>query len=159
MERSELIKNRLKLIFTLLFSFFFLTIRTSEANNNFNNAVLHYNYEIFVLSINLTECALKRYSIGSSGEISDFQIMQCRLKDYNRITGKNYSMNDLYNYFVGREIFDFYATKIGISENNFERIAKQWNASSNWKGEAAQKYWNKVQKYRRKVIKNLKKIA
>lgn len=70
-----------------------------------------------------------------------FQIRPIRLEDYNRRTGKNYIMNDLYNYSVSEKIFLYYASKAG--PYNFESIARHWNGS----GEQTIEYWNRVKEY------------
>lgn len=70
-----------------------------------------------------------------------FQIRPIRLEDYNRRTGKNYTMNDLYNYDISEKIFLYYASKAG--PYNFESIARNWNGS----GEKTIQYWNKVKEY------------
>lgn len=66
-----------------------------------------------------------------------FQIRPVRLNDYNRRTGKQYVMNDCYTLRVSREIFRFYAVKIG---QDYETIAKRWNGS----GIKTIEYWSKV---------------
>lgn len=70
-----------------------------------------------------------------------FQIRPIRLEDYNRRTGKNYTMNDLYNYYISEKIFLYYASKTG--PYNFESIARNWNGS----GEQTIQYWNRVKEY------------
>lgn len=69
-----------------------------------------------------------------------FQIRPIRLNDYNKRTGNNYTIKDLYNYRVSEEIFLFYADEIG--PYNFEKIAKNWNGS----GPKTLYYWEKVKK-------------
>jgi len=70
-----------------------------------------------------------------------FQIRPIRLLDYNRRTGKNYKLEDCYNYEISREIFLFYAKRIG--NENVELIARKWNGS----GKATEVYWGKVKLY------------
>jgi hypothetical protein len=69
-----------------------------------------------------------------------FQIRPIRLKDYNKRTGNNYEMKDLYNYAVSEKIFLYYASEIG--PYNFEKIAKRWNGS----GPKTFYYWKRVKK-------------
>jgi hypothetical protein len=70
-----------------------------------------------------------------------FQIRPVRLKDYNRRTGENYKMSDLFNYDISEKIFLYYASLIG--PYNFEKIAKNWNGS----GPRTAYYWKRVKKY------------
>jgi hypothetical protein len=66
-----------------------------------------------------------------------FQIRPIRLKDYNRRTGKKYTMKDCFTLKVSREIFLYYARHIG---SDYETIAKKWNGS----GKKTIEYWAKV---------------
>jgi hypothetical protein len=70
-----------------------------------------------------------------------FQIRPIRLRDYNRRTGKNYKLKDMYDFETAKEVFMYYADKIG--EDDLERIAKNWNGS----GPMTKIYWNKVKVY------------
>jgi hypothetical protein len=70
-----------------------------------------------------------------------FQIRPIRLKDYNKRTGNNYMMKDLFNYEISEKIFIYYAEQIGPYD--FERIAKNWNGS----GPRTIHYWNKIKRY------------
>jgi hypothetical protein len=66
-----------------------------------------------------------------------FQIRPIRLRDYNIRTGKNYGMNDCYTFRVSREVFLYYATRIGF---DYETIARKWNGS----GVMTIDYWLRV---------------
>ena len=70
-----------------------------------------------------------------------FQIRPVRLIDYNRRTGNNYTLNDMFDYKTSEKVFLYYAS--GIGHNNFEKIAKNWNGS----GPRTIQYWNRVKKY------------
>ena len=70
--------------------------------------------------------------------IGAFQIRPIRLLDYNQRTGKKYKIEECYNYNISREIFLYYAYKIGIP--HYETIARNWNGS----GDATLDYWEKV---------------
>ena len=64
-----------------------------------------------------------------------FQIRPIRLQDYNSRTGKMYTMNDLYDYNISKEIFLYYT-----QGRSYERVAKSWNGS----GPKTIDYWEKV---------------
>jgi len=70
-----------------------------------------------------------------------FQIRPIRLEDYNRRTGSNYTMNDMFNYDISEKIFLYFAHQIGPYD--FEKIAKKWNGS----GHMTINYWNRIKKY------------
>jgi hypothetical protein len=70
-----------------------------------------------------------------------FQIRPIRLLDYNRRTGSKYQLVDCYNFKVSKEIFLYYAERIGIED--YESIARKWNGS----GKATLEYWDKVKSF------------
>jgi hypothetical protein len=65
------------------------------------------------------------------------QIRQVRVDHYNRLTGKNYELNDFYDLDLSRQMFLFFA-----KGKSYEEAAKQWNGS----GPMTETYWNKIQK-------------
>ena len=70
-----------------------------------------------------------------------FQIRPIRILDYNRRTGKNYKIEDCYNYKISEEMFLYYA----VMNNSFDyqSIARNWNGS----GVMTLDYWKKVLKH------------
>jgi hypothetical protein len=70
-----------------------------------------------------------------------FQIRPIRLRDYNNRTGNKYTHNDCFKLTVSKEIFLYYANKIGYP--NYESIARDWNGS----GKTTLDYWKKVRIY------------
>ena len=70
--------------------------------------------------------------------IGAFQIRPIRLMDYNQRTGNNYEAKDCYSYKISKEIFLYYAKRIGFPK--YELIARNWNGS----GETTLDYWEKV---------------
>lgn len=70
--------------------------------------------------------------------VGAFQIRPIRILDYNQRTGKNYKIEDCYNYKISKEIFLYYATLKGNMD--FESISRNWNGS----GKATLDYWEKV---------------
>jgi hypothetical protein len=67
--------------------------------------------------------------------VGGFQIRECRLKHYNRLTGCNYTHEDMYDYNIARKVFLYFA--VG---QTFEQAAKSWNGS----GPLTIKYWDAV---------------
>ncbi len=70
-----------------------------------------------------------------------FQIRPIRLQDYNKRTGNNYTLNDLFRYSISEKIFLYYASEIGPYD--FERIARNWNGS----GKSTILYWKQVRRF------------
>jgi len=78
------------------------------------------------------------------GAYGGLQIRKCRLDHYNRLTGKNYRLTDMYNFETSKEIFLYFATHSNngkdISPKSFELAAKNWNGS----GPMTENYWDKI---------------
>lgn len=67
------------------------------------------------------------------------QIRESRLKDYNRRTSLNYSVIDLFDAEVSREIFMYYAVP------DFETTCREWNGGkSGMNKKSTLKYWEAV---------------
>lgn len=73
----------------------------------------------------------------AEGAVGAFQIRQCRIKHYNKLTGKNYTHEDMYDFDKAKEVFLYFA-----AGKSFEQAAKNWNGS----GPMTINYWKKVQK-------------
>jgi hypothetical protein len=73
--------------------------------------------------------------------IGAFQIRPIRLLDYNQRTGSNYKAEDCYNFKISKEIFLYYAKRIGFPK--YELIARNWNGS----GGTTLDYWEKVKSH------------
>ncbi len=67
--------------------------------------------------------------------VGAFQIRQIRIDHFNSLTGKNYTLQDCFDYEVSKEVF-MYFTK----NRSYELVAKSWNGS----GPMTIEYWNKV---------------
>lgn len=132
--------RRLLIIFIL-----FLTIRAAapdvEVINIFSTEPVDL-YDKLIRAIIKVEskgdtlaCNLTEQAFGA------FQIRPIRLQDYNQRTGKNYRLEDLYNFEISKEIFIYYAKKIGYPD--YESIARNWNGS----GKTTLEYWKKVKSF------------
>jgi hypothetical protein len=96
-------------------------------------------YERLMKAVMMVESSGDTLAINCDEEaIGAFQIRPIRLLDFNQRTGKNYKENDLYNIEISKEIFLYYAKKIGYPD--FESISKNWNGS----GKLTASYWEKV---------------
>ena len=65
-----------------------------------------------------------------------FQIRQCLLSDFNRLSGKDYKLPEMYEYEKAKEVFIFFACMY----MDLEIISKKWNGS----GEQTEVYWQKI---------------
>lgn len=65
-----------------------------------------------------------------------FQIRGIRVLHYNRLTGKNYQLSDMFDYEIAKEVFMYFAVRL----QEWESIARRWNGS----GPMTDDYWNKV---------------
>jgi hypothetical protein len=73
--------------------------------------------------------------------VGAFQIRPIRLRDYNERTGNSYKLIDCYKLKISKEIFLYYARKIGYPD--YESIARDWNGS----GKTTLDYWKRVKSY------------
>ena len=64
------------------------------------------------------------------------QIQQSRVDHFNRLTGKDYKHEDCFDAEISKEIFMFFARRIG----NEEQLIKSWNGS----GPMTEIYYRKV---------------
>jgi len=64
------------------------------------------------------------------------QIRPCRVEHFNKLSGKNYTLTDMYDYDKAVEVFMLFAHRL----QNHEIIARRWNGS----GPMTDVYWSKV---------------
>ena len=66
------------------------------------------------------------------------QIQNSRIIDFNRHTGNNYSLNDMYSPELSKVVFMHFASR--INHNDIERVCKKWNGTV----AMTEIYWNKI---------------
>jgi hypothetical protein len=71
--------------------------------------------------------------------VGGLQIRQCKLDDFNKRTGNQYLLADMYDYAKAREVFYDHARQYHYQD--WETIARKWNGS----GPQTDIYWIKVQ--------------
>jgi hypothetical protein len=99
-------------------------------------------YKRLIYAIGMVETKLDTFAYNPVEKaVGYFQIRPVRLEDYNKRTGKNYKLKDMYNYSISEKIFLYYAHQLG--PYNFEKISRRWNGS----GPKTYHYWNRVKKY------------
>ena len=70
-----------------------------------------------------------------------FQIRQIRVDDYNRLTGSNYVLDDMFDPLISQKVFLYFASQVG--PYHLEKIAKRWNGS----GPKTELYWKRIMKH------------
>lgn len=99
-------------------------------------------FKQLIYAIGKVECDFDTLAYNTEEEAAGyFQIRPIRIEDYNKRTGSNYTIDDMFDYQIAEKVFLYYAEKIG--PDNFEKIAKSWNGS----GPMTITYWNKVKTY------------
>jgi hypothetical protein len=93
-------------------------------------------YEQFVKALTWVESRWNPNAIGTAMDYGLFQITPVRLADYNKRTGSNYTMQDMFNPVISRFIFDYYSKGLP-----FEIAARRWNRAYAWRDELGEKYW------------------
>jgi hypothetical protein len=98
------------------------------------NAIGHFETHNVDTLINLKEQAYGR-----------LQIRQCRLNDYNKVAGTNYTLKDMFDFTKAKEVFLYYATHDNngkvVHNKPYEQVAKNWNGS----GPLTKSYWDAIQ--------------
>jgi hypothetical protein len=119
---------------------FYLSFSIGEPTNFNNKPKQDKSYTEFFLSVAWVESNWRTYALGKDQDAGIVQITPIRLKDYNQQTGNNYTMQDVYNFQVSKEIFDFYCRGV-----DYEVAARRWNGGPNGMNkESTVIYWNKV---------------
>jgi hypothetical protein len=94
------------------------------------------NYNVLIEAIGEYESGNRDTIINQKEQAyGRLQIRQCRVDHYNRLTGKNYTLKDMFDFSKAREVFLYFAEgKI------YEHAAKDWNGS----GPLTITYWECV---------------
>lgn len=81
----------------------------------------------------------------NEGAYGGLQIRQCRIEHFNKLTGKNYTLEDMYDFNKAKEVFLYFTNHDNagnlIEPKTWEQAAKNWNGS----GPLTISYWEKVQ--------------
>jgi hypothetical protein len=131
----------MKMIITLILCFFFQVL---TAPPNHLITIIQEEpiciYDVLVKAIVQVESSGNRYAFNEKeGAYGCFQIRECRLKDYNAVTGLKLTLNDMYDYEISRKVFLFYT-----KGRSFEIISRAWCSGESGKLKYSQAYWDKV---------------
>ena len=101
--------------------------------------------EYLFYAVCIVESELDSTAIGRDNDRGIAQITPILELDYFQRKGRRinpFCVKD------SREVFMYYAEKRGPE---IERIARRWNAGGKWKGEKAERYWQKVNRELNKI--------
>lgn len=70
-----------------------------------------------------------------------YQIRQVRIDEFNRRTGTNYNLTDMFDPELSAKVYLYFASLAG--PYNLERIARAWNGS----GPMTELYWRRIKEY------------
>lgn len=73
------------------------------------------------------------------------QIRQCRIDHFNKLTGKNYTLTDMYDFTKAKEVFLYFTNHNSrgklITPKSYEQAARNWNGS----GDKTIAYWKAIE--------------
>ena len=129
-------------MFSLIFitCFFFGTLAAPPSSSMviFVPEEINY-YKPLIYAIGMVEGRCDTLAYNPEEEaVGYFQIRPVRLNDYNIRTGNNYTLMQMYDYDIAKEIFMYYT-----QGRSYEKVAKTWNGS----GPMTITYWKKVKAY------------
>lgn len=93
-------------------------------------------YETLIAAIYYHEAGFNPYAYNPrENAVGGLQIRQCRLDSYNKLTGKKYTLEEMYDFNKAKEVFLYFA-----EGKSYEQAAKNWNGS----GPMTEKYWDSI---------------
>ncbi len=131
--------------YLLLFLFLITGIRAVAPDSNTLTIFVQPAINPFTDLMNATAMVETMYNTLAYNEFENavgiFQIRQVRIDDYNRRTGSNYHLIDMFSQKLSEKVFLYFASLYGPYE--LEKIAKAWNGS----GPMTELYWKRIKKY------------
>lgn len=129
----------------LFLLFFLITVSASAPGNNslVINVPRPYNpfaRLMYATGMVETKGNTEAYNFYENA-VGIFQIRQVRIDDYNRRTGNNYKLTDMFDHSLSEKVFLYFAS--GFGPYHFEKIAKAWNGS----GPKTEAYWRRIRTY------------
>ena len=70
------------------------------------------------------------------GAKGQYQVRLCRLIEFNKLTGKNYSHDEMYDYFKATEVFLYFT-----NSRDYQTIARCWAGGEHGTRKATNNYW------------------
>jgi len=132
-----------KLIF--IFTFFLIGFKVSAPEAN---SFIIYEYPGIGAFTNLMYATAMVETMGNplsynefENAVGIFQIRQVRIDEYNRRTGNNLTLKEMFDPRLSEKVFLYFAAHYGPYK--FEKIAKSWNGS----GPMTELYWKRIKEY------------
>ena len=99
-------------------------------------------FETLLKAVSTVESNGDNYAVNEKEQAyGALQVRQCRLDHFFQLTGKRYTLTDMFDYEKAKEVFLYFADMFGPYQ--MEKAAKRWNGS----GPMVEIYWNKVKQY------------
>ena len=149
-----------RIIFICLFSLFWSSVAISEPKTIDCPTMIRIHLAgVYKRSIHrlmdaqiYVESRGNPFAISPFGDYGILQIRQIKLDDYYQKTGIRYTLQDCFNPEVSKEVYLYYANRIGTTPDKWETIARAWAGGlSRAKHECTLDYWQKVNKQLNKV--------
>lgn len=150
-----------RILFIAFFSLYWLPVAISEPQPIDYTSHIEKRLKIdYLRSIDrlmeaqiFVESRGNRFAVSPFGDYGILQIRQIKLDDYFQKTGIRYTLQDCFNPEISKEIYLFYAERIGVDPENWETIARAWAGGlSRAKHECTLNYWILVSKQLNKTI-------
>jgi hypothetical protein len=128
---------------TIIILFCFLSLKLSappDAKFYVAKSEVIAPYEAIIRAVTTVESANGKYLFNAKeNAVGWFGIRPIRLRDYNKQTGKSYTLADCYDYEIAKSIFLFYATQ--FNPDDIKGICVSWNGKSLYN-----RYYQKIKK-------------
>ena len=129
----------------LIFSFLLMGFRVAAPEAN---SFIIYEYQGMGAFTDLMYATAMVETMGNplaynefENAVGIFQIRQVRIDEYNRRTGSNFALSEMYDPQLSEKVFLYFASRYG--PYNLEKIAKSWNGS----GPMTELYWKRIKEY------------
>ena len=127
-----------KMIIIITLAFFFCTLAAPPFTVGYITRPEVINpYEAIIKAITDVESSGNSLAYNpKENAVGAFQIRQIRIDEYNRLTGDNFALVEMYDYSKAIKVFMYYTSQFEPWQHR--EIARDWNKS------VTNKYWNKV---------------
>lgn len=71
-----------------------------------------------------------------------YQIRACRIQEFNKLTGKDYNHNEMFDKWKSTEVFLYY-----LKDRDYETVARCWNGGESGRKTATDGYWKLVSQH------------
>jgi hypothetical protein len=126
-------------------AFLLVCFKVVAPESNFLNVAAYQGIKPFTVLLNAVAMVETKGNNLAYNELENavgkLQIRQVRLDEYNRLTGNNFTLKDMFNPVNSERVFLYFASVSG--PYHFEKIAKRWNGS----GPKTELYWQRIKRH------------